>query len=57
MQTAGHMGQAGPRRKKERHKKLPEETGKQRREVSGGTRGGCETVSIRISHIKVKRSG
>lgn len=26
-------------------------------EVSGGTRGGYETVCVRVSHIKVKRSG
>lgn len=48
-------GRLGHRRKKERCRKLPEETGKQRKEVSGGTRG--ESVSIRVSHIKVKKSG
>lgn len=49
------QGRLGHRRKKERCRKLPEETGKQRKEVSGGTRGG--SVSIRVSHIKVKKSG
>lgn len=50
-------GQLGHRRKKKRCRKLPEEAGKQRREVSGGTWGGYETVCVRVSHIKVKRSG
>lgn len=51
--TGGRLGHS---RKKEKCRKLPEEAGKQRREVSGCTRGGYETVSIRVSHIKVKRS-